>query len=110
MEAEADVKGSEDEEDWMDQREPLVYNHGGAAVEDGGESEWLVVFSDFSAGDETYFEGHEEMSEDLDMSEEVTYYSGRFDGIPRNCNGSMDTLEEYLALLLKTKILRIKYS
>lgn len=71
-EAEANVKGSEDEEDLMDPRDPLEYNRRGAAVEAGGDGEGVIIISDSFNGNETRIEGLEIGLEEMDILEEST--------------------------------------
>lgn len=51
----------DEEEDWMDPWEPLLYNEGRAAVENGGYIEGLIVTSDSSAKDEVEEDEEEDM-------------------------------------------------
>lgn len=62
-------------------------------MEDVGESEDLIVFSDSSVGDRADFEGLEEALGDLDMSEEAVNHSGWLKIILGGCIGCISILE-----------------
>lgn len=74
-EFESDGEGSEIKEDQVDLKKPLVYNSGGAAVEDVGDSEGVTVVYNSSDGGWEELEDLDQGLDEMDLSEDVFYLS-----------------------------------